>query len=54
MEKQLNFLQTDKKDDCQLWCKLPEKEREKIETIFAQLLVRYLSSTSEEVKEHEK
>jgi hypothetical protein len=33
---------------------LPKANREKIETIFAQILIRHLGSSSKEVKYHEK
>lgn len=50
MEKQLTFFQMEKKDDFQCWSKLPEKNRRKIETIFAKLLIRHLNAYLEEAK----
>ena len=54
MEKQLAFFHVKEKDDFQLWFKWPEKNRHKMETIFAKLLIRYLSESLEEVKKNEK
>ena len=54
MEKQLAFFQLEANDDFTIWPDLPEENRQKIEGIFSQLLVRYLHSSFEEVKEHEK
>ena len=54
MEKQLAFFQLEGNDDFTIWPDLPEENRQKIEGIFAQLLIRYLHSSLQEVKEHEK
>jgi hypothetical protein len=54
MEKQLAFFQVEGNDDFTIWPDLPEQNRQKIESIFAKLLIRYLSSSLEEVKKHEK
>lgn len=50
MEKQLAFFQMEEKDDFQRWSKLPEKNRRKIETIVAKLLIRHLNASLKEAK----
>lgn len=52
MEKQLAFFQIEG-DDCQLWSELPEENRQNIETIFAKLLIKYLTASLEGVKRNE-
>ncbi len=53
MEKQLHVFQ--RRDDCStVWTGLPEENRQKIEGIFAELLIRCLSSILEEVKNDDK
>ena len=54
MEKQMALFQTEENDDYSIRDKLPEENREKIETLFAMLLIRYLYSLSEEVTADEK
>ena len=54
MEKQMAFFQMEDNDESTIWPKLPGKNRQKIENIFARILIKYLSSSSEEVKDHEK
>jgi hypothetical protein len=54
MEKQRALFQTEENDDSSIQDNLPEENREKIEALFATLLIRYLSSLSEEVTAHEK
>ena len=54
MEKQMAFFQMEDNDDTTIWPQLPEKNRQKIENIFSRILIKYLSSSSEEVKNNEK
>lgn len=54
MEKQMAFFQMEDNDDTTIWPQLPEENRQKIENIFARILIKYLSSSSEEVKNNEK
>ena len=54
MEKQLAFFQMEENDNSTMWHRLPEKNRDKIESIFAWILIKHLSSSLEEVKENEK
>jgi hypothetical protein len=54
MEKQMAFFQMEDDDESTIWPQLPEENRQKIENIFARILVKYLSSSLEEVKSHEK
>jgi hypothetical protein len=54
MEKQMAFFQMEDNDESTIWPQLPEENRQKIENIFARILIKYLSSPSEEVKDHEK
>lgn len=52
MEKQLHIFQG--YDDCStVWPRLPEENRQKIEKIFADLLIKSLGSILEEVKNHD-
>lgn len=52
MEKQLRIFQ---RHDCStVWPGLPEQNRQKIEGIFAELLIGHLSSILEEVQNHDK
>lgn len=53
MEKQLAFFQIEEENDCQLWPELPEENRHNIETIFAKLLINYITASLEEVKGNE-
>lgn len=53
MEKQLHIFQGH--DDCStIWPRLPEENRQKIEGIFADLLIKSLASILEEVTNHDK
>jgi len=53
MEKQLRIFQ--RHDSCStVWPGLPEENRQKIEGIFAELLIGRLSSVLEEVKNDDK
>ena len=53
MEKQLRIFQ--RHDNCSaVWPGLPEENRQKVEGIFAELLIGRLSSILEEVKSHDK
>ena len=53
MERQLHLFQPG--DNCSvIWQRLPEEVRQKIETIFSELIVEHLSSRSEEIENHEK
>jgi hypothetical protein len=54
MEKQMAFFQMEDNDESTIWPQLPEKNRQKIENIFARILIKYLSASSKEVKDHEK
>jgi len=54
MEKQMAFFQMEDNDESTIWPQLPEENRQKIENIFARILIKYLSSSSEEVKHNEK
>jgi len=49
MEKQRALFATEENDESAIRNKLPEENREKIEALFATLLIRYLYSLSEEV-----
>jgi hypothetical protein len=40
-------------DDPSIWSNLPMENRERIEDLFAKILIRYLHSTAEEVNAHE-
>ena len=53
MEKQLALFKAEENDDFSIWPSLPEEIREKIESIFAKLLLKHLSSPIKEIKEHE-
>ena len=53
MEKQLRMFE--RHDNCStVWPRLPEENRQKIEGIFAELLIKRLRSILEEVKNHDK
>ena len=54
MEKQLAFFQMEENDNSTIWHGLPEQNRDKIESIFARILLKHLSSSLEEVRENEK
>ena len=54
MEKQMALFPTEGNDDSSIRNILPEENREKIEALFAKLLIRYCHSASEEVTAHEK
>ena len=54
MEKQMAFFQMEDNDESTIWPQLPEENQQKIENIFARILIKSLSSSSEEVKNHEK
>jgi len=54
MEKQMAFFQMEDNDESTIWPQLPEENRQKIEDIFARILIKYLSSSSEEVKNNGK
>ena len=54
MEKQMALFRTGENDDAPIWHNLPPEKREKIEALFAALLIRYLHAASEEVTAHEK
>ncbi len=54
MEKQMAFFQMEGNDESTIWPQLPEENRQKIENIFARILIKYLSLPLEEVKDHEK
>ena len=54
MEKQRALFATEENDESAIRNTLPEENREKIEALFATLLIRYCLSASEEVTAHEK
>jgi len=54
MEKQMTFFQMEADDESTIWPLLPEENRQKIENIFAQILIKYLNSSLKEVKNNEK
>jgi len=54
MEKQMALFRSGENDDSPIWKNLSAERREKIEALFAALLIRYLHSASEEVTAHEK
>lgn len=54
MEKQLAFFPMEGNNDFTIWLDLPEENQEKIETLFAKILIKYLHLSLQEVKEHEK
>ena len=54
MEKQKALFQKEENDDSSIRDNLPREDREKIEALFATLLIRYCLSASEEVTAHEK
>lgn len=53
MEKQLAFFQIEEENDSKHWPEFPEENRHNIETIFAKLLINYITASLEEVKENE-
>ena len=54
MEKQRAFFAAEEDDDSSIQNNLPQENREKIEDLFAALLIRYLYALSEEVTADEK
>jgi hypothetical protein len=53
MEKQLDLFRFD--NNCSsIWLGLPAETRQKIERIFAEVIIKQLGSSSKEVKDHEK
>jgi len=54
MEKQMALFGIEEIHDLNIWPQLPVENREKIETIFAQILIKHLASFSKEVDDHEK
>ena len=54
MEKQLTFFEIEENDDFSIWFSIPEKIRQRIESIFANLLIKHLSSSLKEINEHDK
>jgi len=53
MEKQLALFIIEENDERSIWSNLPEKNRQKIERIFAKLLIENLCSSSKEAQGHE-
>ena len=45
MEKQMAFFQMEDNDESTIWPRVPEKNQQKIENIFAKILIKYLSSS---------
>jgi hypothetical protein len=54
MEKQMALFQKEDNDEITIWPLLPEENRQKIENIFARILIKYLNSSLKEVKNNEK
>jgi len=54
MEKQLALFEIEEKHDLTIWPQLPVENTEKIETIFAQILVKHLRLSLKEVRSHDK
>lgn len=54
MEKQLTLLIMEENNDFSVWENLPKEHQQKIAHLFAKILIRYLHSLLEEVKEYEK
>jgi hypothetical protein len=54
MEKQLTLLLMEENNDFFIWENLTKENQHKIENLFAKILIRYLHSLLEEVKEYEK
>ncbi len=54
MEKQLALFEMEENNDLNIWPGLPKEKRKKIETIFAQILVKHLRLSLKEVRNHEK
>jgi hypothetical protein len=54
MEKQMALFQMEEKDESTIWPQLPGKNQREIENLFSKLLIKFLSSTSYEVKQHAK
>lgn len=54
MEKQMALFQMEEKDESTIWPQLPEKNQREIENLFSQLLIKFLRSSSEEVKQNAK
>lgn len=54
MEKQLALFETEENNDLSIWTGLPEENKEKIETIFARILVKHLRLSLKEVRNHVK
>ena len=54
MEKQLALFEVEENHDLTIWPQLPVENREQIETIFAQILIKHLSSSAKEGDDHEK
>ena len=53
MEKQLDLFRLD--NNCAtIWRALPAETRQKIESIFAEVIIKHLGSSSREIKDHEK
>ena len=52
MEKQLHFFTKENKG-CTVWIKLPEHCRRKIESLLAELIIKYLTLPSKEVESYE-
>ncbi len=47
-------MEIEEKHDLTIWPQLPVENTEMIETIFAQILIKHLTSSSKEVDDHEK
>lgn len=54
MERQLALFKSEKENDFKILQSLPAESRQRIETLFAELLLRYLGSSLKEVDKHEK
>jgi hypothetical protein len=54
MGKQLYFFQKEVIEEVEIWHRLPEVRRSKIERRFAKLLIKYLHKSIEETPRNEK
>jgi len=54
MGKQLYLFQTEAIEEVEIWHRLPEARRSKIEQRFAKLLIKYLRKSIEETPRNDK
>ena len=53
MEKQLDLFEEEVKEEYKVWHRLPDTRKSRIETIFVNLLIRFLCQSIEETAENE-